>query len=249
MENLLLFNPKFFSYGQEHFLWLLGGACSTIFWIWLGRRQAHEHGQRRIGLIMSLIPATLWACLSVYMILNANPVDLGLVLPFHVCYFINLLIPVLMWKRSYFLFEIFYFMVMAGCVQALITPDVQYAFPHFMNVRYFTIHICLAQSMLYAIFVFDFRPSWNSLKKSFLWSNIYFAFIIVVNAILDTNFMYLRRKPNAATLLDLFGDWPWYIIGAEFLALALFTLVMLPFALPQWLAARSAKSEQTFQQS
>lgn len=231
MNPFLLFAPNFVSYGAEHFIWLLAGSLSTLFWIWYGRRQPDELGKRRVGLIMSLIPATMWACFSAYMVAYVRPLDLGLVLPFHVCYFLNLMMPVLMWRKSYFLFELFYFMIMAGCIQALITPDVQTSFPHFMNIRYFFIHMCLAQSMLYAIYVFDFRPSWKSLGKSFLWSNIYFVFIIGVNFLLDTNFMYLRRKPNTATLLDLFGDWPWYILGGELLALVLFTLVMLPFAI------------------
>lgn len=232
MSSLFLNAPVFVSYGSEHFIWLLAGISSTIFWIWLGRRQKNESGQQRIGLIMSLLPALLWLGLSIYMLACIRPLDLGLVLPFHVCYFLNLMMPVLMWRRSYFLFELFYFMVMAGCIQALITPDVQTTFPHFMNVRYFVIHMCLAQSILYAIFVFRFKPTWQSLGKSYLWTNIYFVFIIGVNTLLGTNFMYLRRKPTTATLLDIFGDWPWYILGGELLALVLFAVVMLPFALP-----------------
>ena len=58
-------------------------------------------------------------------------------------------------------------------------------------------------------------------------------FVIVVNTLLDTNFMYLRQKPNATTMLDLFGEWPWYILGGELLALVLFFVVMLPFAMPK----------------
>lgn len=186
-------------------------------------------GKKRVGLMMSLLPAFLWLLLSFYMLFFVRPVDLGLILPFHVCYFLNLLMPVLMWRRSYFLFEVSYFMIMGGCIQALITPDVQTTFPHYMNLRYFVIHICLVQSMLFAIFVFGFRPTWKSLGKSFLWVNIYFVFVAGVNAMLGTNFMYLRRKPNVATMLDIFGDWPWYILGGELLALLLFSLVMLPF--------------------
>jgi hypothetical integral membrane protein (TIGR02206 family) len=137
---------------------------------------------------------------------------------------------VLLWRRSYFLFEVSYFLIMAGCIQALFTPDLQTVFPDYINIRYFFVHIGLVQSILYAIFVYGFRPTWRSFGKSFLWSNVYFVFVIGVNALLGTNFMYLRQKPPTPTLLDLFGDWPWYIAGAELLALVLFAVVMLPFA-------------------
>lgn len=231
VTSLLLFDPPFMRYGTEHLIWLLFGVLTTLFWIWLGRRQSTDMGKRRVGLAMSLIPAFLWLGVSLYMILYVQPVDLGLVLPFHACYFLNLVMPILLWRRSYFLFEISYFMIMGGCIQALLTPDIKTTFPDYMNVRYFMVHMCLAQSMLFAIFVYDFRPTWKSMGKAFLWANIYFVFVILVNAVLGTNFMYLRKKPDAATLLDLFGEWPWYILGGELLAIVMFTVVMLPFAI------------------
>lgn len=227
---MLLFNNNFVNYSAEHFWWLLAGAASTVFWIWLGRRQPDERGQRRIGLIQSLIPALLWVVVSLYMAFFVEPIEWGLVLPFHVCYFINLLLPFMLWRRSFFLFEVTYYMVMGGCAQALITPDLQHSFPHYINFRYFVVHTGLVQSILYAIFVFRFRPTWRSFGRAYLWANIYFVFVIGANYVLGTNFMYLNRKPNAPTLLDLFGEWPWYIVGGQFLCLIMFTLAMLPFA-------------------
>lgn len=231
MKSLLFFDPTHFqSYGAEHLVWLLAGAVSMVFWITLGRRQATELGRRRVGLIQSLIPAAIWTGSTVWLLIAERPVDLGLVLPFHICYFLNLLFPVMLWRRWYFLFEVSYFMVMAGCIQALLTPDLQSSFPDHFNLRYFFVHIGLTQSILYAIFVFDFRPTWRGLGKSLLWINLYFVFVAGVNWLLGTNFMYIRQKPPSPTMLDLFGDWPWYILGGELLALMLFTLVMLPFA-------------------
>ncbi len=180
---------------------------------------------------MALIPVVLWTLAGVQIARDPGPLRLDLILPFHVCYFLNLLMPVMLWRKSYFLFEISYFMVMAGCIQALLTPDIPQSFPDTLNIRYFFVHIGLVQSILFAIFVYGFRPTWHSFGKSFLWSNIYFVFISGINYLLDTNFMYLRHKPPTPTLLDLFGEWPWYILGGELLALVLFTVVMLPFAL------------------
>lgn len=230
MQLFLLLVPGFKSYGVEHFVWLALGAASTIFWIWLGKKQTSELGQRRIGVLQSLIPAGLWVLVSLYMLLFERPLDWDLILPFHISYFINLVLPFMLWRRSFFLFEITYYIVMGGCIQSLLTPALQHGFPHYLNFRFFVVHMGLLQSILYAIFVYGFRPTWQSFGRAFLWTNIYFVFVLGINYLLGTNFMYLSKKPANPSLLDLFGEWPWYIVGAEFLCLMMFTLVMLPFA-------------------
>jgi hypothetical integral membrane protein (TIGR02206 family) len=230
LPQYLLFT-QFQSYGFEHFIWLALGVASTVFWIRLGRKQGSDLGERRIGLIQSLIPAGLWLLISLYMLLFERPVNLDLVLPFHISYFMNLMLPFMLWRRSFFLFEITYYMVMGGCIQSLLTPALDHSFPHYLNLRFFVVHIGLLQSVFYAIFVYGFRPTWQSFGRAFLWTNIYVVLVFGINYILGTNFLYLNRKPNVATLLDLFGPWPWYLVGAEFLCLMMYTLVMLPFAL------------------
>jgi hypothetical integral membrane protein (TIGR02206 family) len=225
----MLLEANFISWGAEHQWWLAAAGASMFCWIYAGRKLKSELSKRRLGLAMSLIPVAIWASVSIHLLQAPPPLRLDLILPFHICYFLNLLLPVMLWRKAYFLFEVSYFMVMAGCIQALLTPDMPQSFPHPFNIRYFFVHIGLAQSILYAIFVYGFRPGWRSLGKSFLWSNIYFVFVAGVNVLLGTNFMYLCTKPPSPTLLDLFGDWPWYILGGELLALVLFVVVLLPF--------------------
>jgi hypothetical integral membrane protein (TIGR02206 family) len=231
MMAFLLFFYQFKSYGSEHLLWLLYGIVAIIFWIWLGNKQTDDYGKRWVGMIMSLLPALCWLGIAVHKIIQDDPIDLNLVLPFHVCYFVNLCLPIMMWRKSYALFEVFYFVVMAGCAQALLTPDVETNFPEIIHIRYFFVHIGLVHSILYAIFVFQYAPTWRGLWKAFFWMNIYFLFAGAVNYLLGTNFMFLCHKPGSATLLDHLGEWPVYILAGEVLAIVLFMVVLLPFVI------------------
>ena len=60
--------------------------------------------------------------------------------------------------------------------------------------------------------------------------NVYLVVVTAINYALGSNYMYTLQKPHTASLLDLLGPWPWYLLWAEFLALLLFTLLYLPFA-------------------
>jgi hypothetical integral membrane protein (TIGR02206 family) len=49
------------------------------------------------------------------------------------------------------------------------------------------------------------------------------------NALTGGNYMFLAERPETASLLDYLGSWPWYILGAALLALAMFALLDIPF--------------------
>jgi uncharacterized membrane protein YwaF len=49
------------------------------------------------------------------------------------------------------------------------------------------------------------------------------------NALSGGNYMLLAERPETASLLDYMGAWPWYILGAALLALAMFALLDIPF--------------------
>ena len=126
---MILFQSKFLSWGGEHLLWLLAGVASMVFWITLGRLQLSELRKRQVGLVMTLIPVVIWLWASVHFYRTTNPLRLDLILPFHVCYFLNLAMPIMLWRRSYALFEVSYFMVMAGTIQAFLRPISRRFFP------------------------------------------------------------------------------------------------------------------------
>jgi hypothetical integral membrane protein (TIGR02206 family) len=66
--------------------------------------------------------------------------------------------------------------------------------------------------------------------------------VTAINVFLGSNYMYTLRKPETASLLDMMGPWPWYLLTAEFVALVMFVLLYLPTALSDRRAARQATS-------
>ncbi len=150
-------------------------------------------------------------------------------LPLYLCSFIALLIPIFTYYRNYWMYEILLFWIIAGTLQGVITPDIAEGFPAFDYFRYWVVHLGLLIVVFYATFVFGMRPTFKSVFKSILALQLYVAMMVIVNALLNANYFYLNEKPQSATLLDYFGEWPYYIIVTQIILIPYFLLIYLPF--------------------
>ena len=151
-------------------------------------------------------------------------------LPLHLCSFLALIIPVLSVTKKFVYYEIFFFLILAGTLQSLITPD-EHNYLNFPFFRYWFVHAGLVVFMFFATFIYKMRPTLRSVGKSFLGMQVYMLFMFILNYFLGSNYFYTNRKPDVATALDLFGDWPQYIFVVEILVIPYFMLIYLPFYL------------------
>ena len=151
-------------------------------------------------------------------------------LPLHLCSFLALVIPVLSFTRKFIYYEVFFFLILAGTLQSLITPS-DYNFLNFTFFRYWLVHSGLVLFMMYATFVYKMRPTIKSVFKSFIGMQFYMILMFLINYLLGSNYFYTNRKPDATTLLDVFGEWPQYIFVVELIVIPFFLLIYFPFYL------------------
>ena len=153
-------------------------------------------------------------------------------LPLHVCSVFVFLCAIMLVTRNYRIYEFAYFLGIAGATQAILTPDLGiYDFPHFRYYQVFVSHGLIVSSAVYMTLVEGFRPTWRSLGRVILWSNVYMVFVGIVNALIGSNYMFIAHKPETASLMDVLGPWPWYILALEAIGFVLFFLLYIPFAL------------------
>lgn len=161
-------------------------------------------------------------------------------LPLHLCSIFVWLSAAMLISKSYAIFELAYFLGIGGALQALLTPDVgTYGFQHFYLIQFFIAHGSIMIASAYMAIVVGYSPSWISIKKVFIWLNGYLVFVTAINLMIGSNYLYSLRKPNAPTLLDYLGPWPWYILSAEGVVLIMVMLLYLPYLV------RNGKSSQS----
>ncbi len=153
-------------------------------------------------------------------------------LPLHLCSVFVVLNAILLLSHNRRIYEYSYFLGLGGALQALLTPDAGiYGLPHFRAFQTLIAHGLIACAPLYMTTVYGFRPTWRSIPRVFLGANIYMLVIGVVNWALGSNYMFIARKPDTASLIDLLGPWPWYILALEAIGLLMCLVLYLPFAL------------------
>jgi hypothetical integral membrane protein (TIGR02206 family) len=128
--------------------------------------------------------------------------------------------------------ELLYFWAFAGSTLAMLTPEVWYAFPDWRFVVFFLMHGLTVCAAAVLTFGFGCRPRPKAPWRAFALTVGYAVLVGLLDVALDANFLYLRAKPVTPTLLDHFGPWPWYILVAGAIGLALFHLLALPFRRP-----------------
>jgi hypothetical integral membrane protein (TIGR02206 family) len=126
-------------------------------------------------------------------------------------------------------FEVVYFLGVGGALQALLTPELFYDFPHFRFLHFFIAHISIILAVFYMLWVEKFHIKFKSVWKAFVALNILALLVFFVNRFTGGNYMFLAQKPTNASLIDFLGPYPWYILSLELVVLFIFFLLYLPF--------------------
>lgn len=153
-------------------------------------------------------------------------------LPLHLCSVLVWLSAYMLVAKSYTVYEFAYLLGIAGALQALLTPDAGiYGFPHFRFFQVLVSHGAIVTAAIYMTVVEGFRPTWQSVKRVLVGTYLYALHIWVINDLIGSNYLYLARKLDTASLLDVLPPWPGYIPIILALAVGFVLLFYMPFAI------------------
>jgi len=229
MDNIFLFHKSpFHAFSIQHLLPILVVFIIGLISILWAKYKLNDAQRKKLLLYLSFIPV-LGYFLTVICSTIEGSFSIQENLPFHVCRFVALAAPFVIWKNNRYWLAVFYFWILAGTLNANITPDINYGFPSWDYFSYWMIHSFLIILPIYYIIIFKIRITFKDLINAYVMANVFLLCSLIVNYLIGSNYMYTLAKPESGSLLDIMGPWPWYLVWTQFLALLLFLILYLPF--------------------
>ena len=225
---------EFSAYGPSHLVVLAVFAVGAVLLVWVGRRQT-EPQARIMGRVLAVLIVAAFAVAMVYKLIRPS---LDTSIPLQLCDIAELTAAYALWSQRHWAFSLAYYWGLVLSSQALITPDIGTAeegapdFPHHLFITFFTLHVLVVWAAIYLTWGQRKRPTWRDWRFAVIVSLVWAAVTFTFNAITGTNYGYLNRKPPTASVLDVLGPWPLYLVAE-------ITIVVVVWALMTWPWERS----------
>jgi hypothetical integral membrane protein (TIGR02206 family) len=211
--------------------------------IWAAhRRRPHPQLERNFSRGIAFLLLTVFLAAAARQAWE-GPFDPALALPMQLCdWTLFAVVGALLW-RSQTCFEVGYFWGLCGTLQALFTPALDADAHWLRQLLFFADHAGIVAGVLFLLLVPKMRP--RSLRRVIIWSELYLACALAVNALAGANYGFLSHQPPTASLLDLFSHTPWlYVLEINLVALLFFAAAYLPWLLADRLNRSAAPTPQ-----
>jgi hypothetical integral membrane protein (TIGR02206 family) len=149
-------------------------------------------------------------------------------LPVQICDFAWLIAGVALVNGSVGWSALLYYWGLTLSLQGVLTPDLDHVFPDLQFFGYWARHVAPVWAAVYLIGV-RAGPSWRSYRFVLALTALWAAGVMVLNAVLGSNYGYLNAKPVSHSLLDILGPWPWYVVVEAVLIVVGWGLITWPW--------------------
>lgn len=224
------YNPKineFEQFGRLHITILLIIAI-TIYLIYINRDSIRKLPQRPIEIGLGLMLVT--PRLMMYFWYFNYETTLREVLPLYLCRIVIICTAyTLLTGRNELRFITYYWGVFGSVLALLFVDTGGYTFPHVMFFSFFVGHAIMFISAFYMVFISDYTPSIEDLRKIIICSVVYLFITNEVNQLVGGNYNYLESSPSALNLSKTFVKSMYYKLSILSCFILFSVIEYLPF--------------------
>jgi hypothetical integral membrane protein (TIGR02206 family) len=227
-ETLPTTSQHFSAFGPSHWTVLVVFAIGSAALVWIGRRQT-ESQARLLGRVLGALIVAIFAVALVYKLVQPS---IAYSVPLQLCDLAEVTAAYALWSQRKWAFTLSYYWGLPLSSQALITPDLHAPdFPSHNFVTFFALHLLIVWAAIYLTWGRGMRPNWRSYRFAVITTLAWGAFTLVFNTIAGTDYGFLNRKPANASMLDVLGPWPFYVLAEVVIVGAVWALMTWPWEL------------------
>lgn len=220
----------FHLFGRAHLTVLFLTFCVPLVFALLVRGGRRPRLERGFAVALSMLLALNFLGYAIF-VRRHGGLAWGQTLPMQLCDWALVVIIVALLTHRRRWFDVAYFWGIGGTFQAILTPNLPFGFPDIRFISFFVAHSGIVAGIIFLMIARGFRPHFDSIGRTLLWSEIYLVVALLVDQITGVNYGFLLHKPEAASLLDFLSDYrPLYILELNGLAILFFALLYAPFA-------------------
>jgi hypothetical integral membrane protein (TIGR02206 family) len=224
--ELLSGQRDFAAYGPSHWGTLAVFAIGATLVVWIGRRQTDSQA-RSFGRTLGALTAIIYAAVLCY---SLFPPGLQWSVPLHLTDLATAAAAYALWSQRQWAFALTYYWGLVLSVQALISPALQGPdFPGLQFFGFWAIHLLVVWAAIYLTWGRRMRPQWRSYRIVVMVTVVWAAITFTFNRAAGTNYGFLNGKPTTASLLDVMGPWPVYLLVAAALVFSVWALMTWPW--------------------
>ena len=215
----------FVLFSSLHGLIVMVGLLFLVATYWYARKKATESTYRRDVRLFAGTMAAVYFFLSVFKI-SQNEWSVQSNLPLHLCDISAWTLVYALYFKNKTAFELGYFWGMSGALLAFGLPTVTQI--DWYLVPFFGWHILLAAAPIYYIQTQKAQPTQRGLWVSVLLTLVTGLMMMLVNKLLDSNYMFVSRKIEAMNHIG-FPEHPQYLFVLLPIMILLFYVFWIPF--------------------
>ncbi|AII11198.1 MULTISPECIES: YwaF family protein [Rhodococcus] len=215
---------EFSAYGPSHWAVIVLFVMGSAFLVWVGRRQT-ESQARRFGRFLGAVTAAIYVSVLIYSLI---PPSIGGSVPLNLTDLATVAGAYALWSQRHWPFALTYYWGLVLSSQALISPVLKSPdFPNYVFLAFWGIHLLVVWAAIYLTWGRGMRPQWRSYRIAVMVTGLWATATFIFNSIAGTNYGFLNEKPATASLLDVMGPWPVYLLTGA-------TLILIVWALLTW---------------
>jgi hypothetical integral membrane protein (TIGR02206 family) len=217
---------EFTAYSPSHLVVLALFAAGTVVLLVVGPRWRDTRAERPIRLALA------WANLGFGILSSASalmPFTVHHSLPLQICDLAWIVVAWALLTGHRVASALTYYWGLTLSVQALVQPTLTTPYPHLEFFAFWGKHLLIVWGAVYFSLVLRHGADWTAYRRAVDWTLVWLVVVLGLNEVLGSNYGYVNGKPSEATILDVLGPWPVYLLAEMAIIMTGWALITLPW--------------------